>query len=95
MIRQTLSAALLVAATLLTAQASAAPLTVGVQLSMLDLAATEGRERREERRETRQDCREDNGMLGGDKRDCKRDDDDDQPQADSAPANDKPAEPQP
>lgn len=94
MIRQTLSAALLATATLLTAQAGAAPLTVGAQLSMLELAATEGRERREERRDSRQDCREDNGMLGKDKRDCKRDGDDDQPQADSAPANDQPTEPQ-
>lgn len=94
MIRQTLGALLLAATALLAAQANAAPLAVGAQLSMLDLAPTEGHERREERHDMRQDCREDNGMMGDDKRNCQRDSDDDQPQAGSTPADDKPGEPQ-
>lgn len=59
-----------------TAQPGAGPLLI--------LAGTDGMERRQDRREdrhddrgdrrhTRQDCREEDGLVGKDKRDCRRD----------------------
>lgn len=36
------------------------------------IAQTAGSERRGDRRDTRQDCRQENGAIGGDKRNCKQ-----------------------
>ena len=38
------------------------------------IAQTAGSERRGDRRDTRQDCRQQNGAVGGDKRNCKQQD---------------------
>ncbi len=39
----------------------------------LMLAETKGMERRQDRRDSRQDCRQEEGLVGGDKRECKQD----------------------
>jgi hypothetical protein len=37
------------------------------------IAQTQGMNRRDDRRDSRQDCRQQEGAVGGDKRDCKQD----------------------
>lgn len=48
--------------------------TLGIFATALILSAcTENIDRRQDRRDDRQDCRQEEGLVGGDKRECKQD----------------------
>jgi hypothetical protein len=49
-------------------------LVAGVSIVAVETvnAQTSGMERRQDRRDDRQDCRQKEGIVGGDKRDCKQ-----------------------
>jgi len=97
-VRITTAAAFLVLGTLAPGIGAAASTSGNsFETSGIMVAATQGMDRRQDRRANRQDCRQAEGLVGKDKRDCKKDGRSDDP-AEGADETSKPdgaAQPEP